>query len=73
MQTITGHLTATEKKHIAHLLKENIMYGKIKRKSYFITSLGNNFYSVCISETITNWCETRPRLTTNMHTFKTQG
>jgi hypothetical protein len=69
MQTITGHLTATEKKHITAILNANLMQGKVNRKNYFLT-LTDNVYTVLVTQNSTQWCETKPRITTNKHTFK---
>lgn len=44
------HLTATEKKHINYLLKNNISGGKINRTSYWITPLENGNIQVKIGK-----------------------
>jgi hypothetical protein len=36
MNVLSGHLTATEKKHIQAILSQNLMTGKVGRKSYLL-------------------------------------
>lgn len=73
LSTVTGHLTQTEKKHIAHLITNKMFQGKINRKNYFLTSLGNGLYSVTIMERYIKWIGEDPKMHTAMHTFRTQG
>ena len=49
METLTGHITATEKKHIKAILNANLMAGKIGRKNYFL-SLSKGIYTVKVQE-----------------------
>lgn len=37
MKTLTGYLTATNKKHIQVILNANLLEGKINRTNYFIS------------------------------------
>jgi len=46
--TDNTHLTATNKKAIAHLIANNIEAGKIGVISYFITKTGENTFKVKI-------------------------
>jgi len=51
MKLLKGyHITATEKKHISHLISNNILAGKIGRKIYFISEKGNNVFDVAVTE-----------------------
>lgn len=51
IQIVKGfHLTATEKKHISHLLKNNLSEGKINRTSYWINPLENGNIQVKIGK-----------------------
>lgn len=69
MTTIQGHLTATEKRHIRHMIDRNMYAGKIGRKNYNIIriEIDTPTYAVMITENSTQWCETRPRVVTNKH------
>ena len=49
MKVLTGHLTATEKRHIKALFEANLMAGKINRKMYFITE-NAGVYTVKVSQ-----------------------
>ncbi|MES3018174.1 MAG: hypothetical protein V4721_10355 [Bacteroidota bacterium] len=69
MTTLTGHLTATEKKHIKAILSAGLSEGRVNRKDYRINRVGDVF-EVLITAMETAWCETVPRLITNKHTFK---
>ena len=44
------HLTATEKRHINYLLKNNLLEGKINRTSYWIAQLENGNIQVKIGK-----------------------
>ncbi len=75
MTTLTGHLTATNKKHIKHLVYNGFTCGVINRITYFINKIEKwednepQRYEVSITQNITNWCELTPRITTDKHTF----
>jgi hypothetical protein len=47
MKTLTGHLTAANKKAIKAILSANLMSGKINNREYFL-SLENGVYTVVI-------------------------
>lgn len=49
MKTLTGHLTATDKKVIKAMLDAKIMAGKVGKKNYFL-SLENDTYTVKIQQ-----------------------
>jgi hypothetical protein len=49
MKVLSGHLTATEKKHIKAILDQNLMTGKIGRKSYWL-SLNEGLYTVKVMQ-----------------------
>ena len=71
MKTISGHLTATEKKHIKAILDMGLMAGKINRKFYHI-SKENEIFTVAISEMdrgLIPVAGSELRMSTNTHRF----
>jgi hypothetical protein len=41
MKVLTGHLTATDKRNIKYILACGLTEGKIKHKTYYLTSKGD--------------------------------
>jgi hypothetical protein len=54
MKVLSGHLTATEKKHIKAILDQKLMTGKIGRKSYWL-SLNEGLYTVKVIQNDRGW------------------
>jgi len=50
---LTGHLTATNKRHITELFKLKMMQAKVNRINYSITEKGHNLYSVSMVQNLT--------------------
>lgn len=50
ISTKTGHLTATEKKHIALMFDNNLMHAKVNTKVYSIFKKENELYEVVIQQ-----------------------
>lgn len=73
MKTISNtHLTATNKKAIAHLIANNIESGKIGRISYFITKSGGNQYivNVVLVDRGMGWIGEEKRVSSYTHTVE---
>lgn len=70
MQVVQGHLTQTERRHIAHLLANNISEGTINKKSYSITK-ENEVYTVVIKQKDRGlgWIGSELRISTYTHKF----
>lgn len=70
MTIITGHLTATNKKHIAYLFNAKLFSAKINRINYKITDLGHSTYLIESAKRETDWCETVPKMITHKAIIK---
>ena len=55
MNVTSGHLTATEKRHIKTILEHGDLHGSTKLKRYFLTKESDNRYSVKILSRYTKY------------------
>ena len=72
MKVIKGHLTQTEKKHIAVLINRGLTEGKINRKIYHLSKT-DDIYTVKISEMdrgLVSCGGSKLRLSTYTHQFR---
>ena len=73
--TITGHLTATEKRHISEMFRLKLTSGKVNRKFYHIAGPENGIFKVTILENDRGigLIGGKIRLSSYQHTFKISG
>jgi hypothetical protein len=70
IKTLSGHLTAVEKKAINAILEAGLTQGKVNRKEYYLTKREDNTYSVKIIQNETGFLSGKIEPKSYLHTFK---
>jgi len=71
MKTLTGHLTATNKRHIKAIIDANLLEGRINKTSYFLSKKDDVFMVKiqCVDRGLIPCIGSPLRISTYTHTF----